>query len=713
VGAADLLFEIGVEELPALYIPPVLEQIERVARAGLEDLRLPFDGLETYATPRRLAVLVRSLTEHQPSHEEVAQGPAARIAWDSAGAPTAALIGFCRGKGVDPSSVHRVQTPKGEYVVVTIRDPGKPAIDVLPALLGTLTAGLQFPKAMRWRVGDEARFARPVRWLVALLGSRVVPVEVFGLKAGRLSRGHRFLSAGPVEIKSAAQYVETLRKARVMVDQRERKAAIESDLMKVALPGVPEPDEDLVGINVFLVEWPYVFKGVLPDFGALPNEVIIKALREHQRCFAVAMDVVSGSLKHEFLAVRNGDAHGIEHVRKGNASVLAARLADAHFYWNTDLKRTLDQQVEALRGVVWLEGLGTLRDKAERLQSLGACLAARLCPDEAETVSRAALLCKTDLVSEMIGSGKEYASLEGIIGAYYAKEAGESESVWRAIYEHYRPQGRDDNLPDTHAATILSIADKLDHVAGAFVSGRVPSGSEDPYGVRRAGNGVVRILVEQSRHLDLRDATLEATRPFFVADPDLPQAEIMKKLGEFWRSRVEAALEERGIPYDLCDAALEAQVQLDGSNRPRPGWIDPGDCLKRARVLTEFRDDRRFRPLVILFKRVGNILKAATEPLPTSLDRDRLGEAAERTLLDALEQARDRTAALWQRRAYGEILPVLLEMEQAIHGFFDRVLVNVDDTPIRLNRLRLLAEVRELFSRGWDLSKVVVEGERG
>jgi glycyl-tRNA synthetase beta chain len=336
-----------------------------------------------------------------------------------------------------------------------------------------------------------------------------------------------------------------------------------------------------------------------------------------------------------------------------------------------------------------------------------------LCPGETEAVLRAALLCKTDLVSEMIGSGKEYASLEGIIGAYYAREAGESKPVFRAIYEHYRPRGRDDDLPLSEAGSVLSIADKLDHVAGAFVAGRVPSGSEDPYGVRRAGNGVVRILVEQSRHLDLRDATLEATRPFFVADADLPQAEIMKKLGEFWRSRVEAALEERGIPYDLCDASLEAQEQLDGSNRPRPGWIDPGDCLKRARVLTDFRGDQRFRPLVILFKRVGNILRTTSEPLPTSLDRDRLGEAAERTLLDALEQARDHTAALWQRQAYGEILPVLLEMEQAIHGFFDHVLVNVDDAPTRLNRLRLLAEVRELFSRGWDLSKVVVEGERG
>jgi len=244
------------------------------------------------------------------------------------------------------------------------------------------------------------------------------------------------------------------------------------------------------------------------------------------------------------------------------------------------------------------------------------------------------------------------------------------------------------------------------------VAGKAPSGSEDPFGVRRAGNGVVRIAIGQGRHLDLREATLEATAPFFAADQELPQAALVKQLGEFWRGRVEAALEQEGIAYDTREAALEAQVQLEGAGRARPGWIDPCDCLERARVLGGFRDDARFEPLVILFKRVGNILKAATEPLPASLDRARLTETAERGLLAALETARERTAPLWQRRAYGDVLPALLELEGAIHGFFDDVMVNVEDAPTRLNRLRLLAEVRELFLRGWDLSKVVVEGER-
>jgi glycyl-tRNA synthetase beta chain len=281
-----------------------------------------------------------------------------------------------------------------------------------------------------------------------------------------------------------------------------------------------------------------------------------------------------------------------------------------------------------------------------------------------------------------------------------------------AIAEHYRPRGAGDALPATAAGTMLALADKLDHVAGAFVGGKVPSGSEDPYGVRRAGNGVVRILIEQERHLDLRDATMESTRPFYAADPDLPQAEIMKRLGEFWRGRVEAALAERGVPYDSAAAAIEARVALDGG-RTRPGWIDPCDALRRARALEAFRDDPRFEPLAILFKRVGNILRAATETLPAALDPARLVEPEERALHAALERARQATAPLWTRRDYPALIPALLEMEQAIHTFFDQVLVNAEDLAVRVNRLRLLAEVRDLFLRGWDLSKVVVEGEKG
>jgi glycyl-tRNA synthetase beta chain len=708
----DLLFEIGVEELPASYLPPALEQLESGARQGLRELRLAFGDLCVYGSPRRLALFVNDLSDQQADHEELAMGPATRVAFDAAGQPTRALLGFCQGKGVDVSAVRRIETARGEYVAVQVRHSGRPAAEVLPELLQGLGTRLQFPKSMRWTVdGAESRFARPVRWLVCLLGDQVVPLRAFGLEAGRQTRGHRFLAREAVEVPQPDHYLTALERAQVLADHRARALALGEQIERLAREagGRLVADDQLRDTVNFMLEWPTAFAGAFDArYLDLPREVVVTALREHQSFFAI--ENAAGRLLPRFVAVRDGDERGLERVRKGNQDVLAARLEDARFYWETDLRHPPSERVESLAGVVWMEGLGTLRDKAARLESLAAWMAERLAPAAADHARRAALLCKTDLLSEMIGSGKEYASLEGVIGGHYARRAGEPEAVAAAIAEHYRPRGPADALPATEAGAVLSLADKIDHVAGAFVAGQVPSGSEDPYGVRRAGNGVVRILIEQQRHLDLRDASMEATRPFFTADIDLPHAEIMKKLGVFWRGRVEAALEERGVAYDTREAALEAQVQLDGAARPRPGWIDPCDCWRRAEVLAAFRGDARFEPLVILFKRVGNILKAATEPLPPALDIERLGEEAERELLAALERTRGRTRALWQRRAYQEILPELLDMEGAIHGFFDRVMVNVEDAPTRLNRLRLLAEVRELFVRGWDLSKVVVEG---
>ena len=709
--ALDLLFEIGVEELPSSYVPPALEQMERMTREGLAELRLEFGSLETWGTPRRLTVRVRGVAPRQADHREEAQGPAVKVAYDAEGNPTRALLGFCQGKGVAPSAVRRVQTPKGEYVAVTVEHKGRAASEVLPAMLAGLATRLQFPKTMRWIVGDDTRFARPVRWLTALLGDRVLPVKAFGLKAGRLTRGHRFLHAKPVALRSAADYAGALEKACVVADHSARAQRLEKQLERAARDagGRVVADPELVEINNFLLEWPTVFAGAFDGrFLELPREVIVTALREHQRFFAV--EDSKGQLRPAFLAARNGDVRGLAKVRKGNQDVLVARLEDARFYWETDLAHPPAARIEALAGVVWMEGLGTLRDKAARLESLSGWLAERLAPASADAARRAALLCKTDLLSEMIGSGKEYASLEGVIGGYYARHAGESEAVATAIAEHYRPRGAGDALPGSDAGAILSLADKLDHVAGAFVAGKVPSGSEDPYGVRRAGNGVIRVLIEQARHLDLRDATMEMTRAFFAADPELAQAQIMQKLGEFWRGRVEAALEERGLPYDVREAALEAQRAVDGA-KSRPGWTDPRDCLERAEVLLAFRNDTRFEPLVVLFRRVGNILKAATETLPGNLDRDRLAENAERELLGSLERASGSTRPLWERRAYPEILPALLEMEHPIHDFFDHVMVNVDDLPTRINRLQLLADVRALFMRGWDLSRIVVQGE--
>ena len=708
-----LLVEIGCEELPAGYVPPALEQLERGARTMLADLRLAHGDVATYGTPRRLALEVRDVAERQPDMNEEAVGPAVKVAFDADGKPTKALLGFCGGKGVDVSTVRRVATPRGEYVAVTVHRAGQNAADVLPAALATLAQRVTFPKSMRW-LDDDTRYGRPVRWLVALLGAEVLRVRAFGLEAGKESRGHRFLAPAAVDVAKPDAYLATLEKQFVLADPVERMRRVLHGLEALAhqAGGRVVPDTELIEINNFLVEWPTAYAGRFDaKYLDLPREVIVTALREHQRFFAV--EDAHGKLLPTFLAIRNGDERGLDTVTRGSEEVLVARLEDARFYWQTDLQHAPAERVEALAHVVWMEGLGTLRDKATRLQTLGGWLAERLAPGEKANVERAALLCKVDLLGEMIGSGKEYASLEGIMGGHYARRAGESEAVATAIAEHYRPRGAGDAGPASDAGAVLALADKLDHVAGAFVAGKVPSGSEDPYGVRRAGNGAVRILIEQSRHLDLQDATMQATAWFFHANPELAQAEVMKKLREFWRGRVEAALEEGGITYDAREAALEARLPMgDAPGRTRPGWIDPCDCLERARTLASFRADQRFEPLVVLFKRVANILAKATEALPAAVDRSRLAEPVEQKLAASLERARERTAPLWQRRAYAEILPALLEMEHDIHEFFDDVMVNVDDAAVRLNRLRLLADVRELFARGWDLSRVVVEGER-
>jgi glycyl-tRNA synthetase beta chain len=668
-------------------------------------------GVRTFGTPRRLTLLVHRVEERQADLDEEAMGPAAKVAFDAEGRPTRALLGFCAGKGVEASAVRRVETPKGEYVAVTVHHAGKPAAEVLPAVLAGVARALQFPKSMRWDAGDY-RFGRPVRWLVALLGKDVLPLDAFGLAAGRTTFGHRFLHPATLPVREPAGYLDSLRKGRVLADPDERRRTLVEQVVAAASErgGRVVADDELTDIVNYLVEWPTAVTGGFAErYLELPREVIVTALREHQRFFAV--EKPDGTLLPSFITVRNGDARGLETVRKGNEDVLVARLEDARFYWDTDLKHKPAELVEKLAGVVWMEGLGSLREKAARLESLAGWLSERLEPTARDAAMRAALLCKTDLLGEMIGSGKEYASLEGIMGGHYARRAGESEAVAVAIAEHYLPRGAGDEPPFSAAGALLALADKLDHVAGAFVAGKAPSGSEDPYGVRRAANGAIRILIERDWALDLRAAAMEVTRPYFAADPDLPQAEIMKKLGEFLRSRVDTALEDRALAYDVREAALEARILMDGV--ARPGWCDPADALARARALEGFRGDPRFTPLVILFKRVSNILKAATDPLPPALDTVRLADAREQALLAATELARGRTAERWGKRDYAAILPELLGMGDAIHGFFDHVMVNVEDAAVRANRLRLLADVRELFLRGWDLSKVVVEGERG
>jgi len=695
---ADFLLEIGVEELPSIYAPPAAEALEKGIGEELADLRLTHKGLRSYATPRRLAVHVQGLMLRQPDVDEEALGPSVKAAYDSDGKPTQALLGFARGKGIDLTAVRRVKNEKGEYVAATVRVKGKDARDVLPGLIERRVAALPFPKSMRWsREAPAFRFARPVRWVVALLDGDVVSARVAGLAAGRETRGHRFLAPAAIAIERPDRYAALLEGAHVVPDAARRLETLWAAARAAARAGggVLVEDHELAEINNFLVEKPVAALGRFDaSFLDLPREVIVTAMREHQRYFAV--EGSDGRLRPCFVAILNGNAKNLAGIVRGNERVLQARLDDARFYWDADLRKSPGDRVEDLAGITWLEGRGSMLDKARRVEALAGWLASRWDPSAEAAARRAALLMKTDLLGEMIGSGKEFASLEGLMGSYYAQRHGEAAATVAAIREHVLPRYVDDPLPQSPAGAILSAADRIDSVAGYFLAGKIPSGSEDPYGVRRAANGVVRLALEQKRSLDLAQATERALAGYGGAAP----AEVSAALGDFWRGRVELALGDRGVAYDEAATVLDADL----------GYRDPLDALARASALAAHRREASFQTLVIGYKRVANILRAEKDA-PANAAGATWSHPAEKNLAEALTGARKKADAAYERRDYPAVLDVLLGMREAIDAFFTDILINDPKDPSgRLRRLGLLSEVRALFARGYDLSKIVVEG---
>ncbi len=712
--SSDLLYEIGVEEIPASYIEPALAALAETVAAKLKEERLEFGAIERYATPRRFTLIVRGLAPEQRELERVALGPAAAVAFDAAGEPTAAARGFARGQGVPVETLERVATDKGEYVAARVRRPGLAAAAVVPAILAAATRTMPFPRTMRWTSSD-LRFARPIRWLVALLGGDVLPLALDGISAGRETRGIRFHGAGPFAVRSADDYLRVTAENGVVLDPGERRRRIEVTLATAAreVGGRVVADPDLLAEVTHLVACPSVVCGSFdPSFLDLPRDVVTTAMRAHQRYFAVeeagGAAAGNGRLVNHFLCVVNGPLGGeggldLGRVRGGHERVLRARLEDARFYWQRDLARGIEGRDGELAGVVWQEGLGTLADKTRRLVDLGVMIASSWDQALEPIVRRAALLSKVDQVSEMVRDGKEFTGLQGRIGAEYARAAGEPDLVCRAIADQYSPRGAEDKLPETLAGSVLAVADKLDHVVGAFVAGKVPSGSEDPFAVRRAANGILRNLVEADRHVSLEallSRALELFRPFLG---DRNAAAVREQLGEFFAQRLDAFLAERGIRYDLADATVAGSMD------------DPADVRHRAEALAAYSTSPNFAPLVIGYKRVANILRGpqggAPPPIPP-LDPAALSEPAERALHAAAASAHRAIAAHRAARRFGDALAVLLELRSPIDRFFDQVMVMVEDPDVRGRRLALLAAVRDLFTGTWDLSRVVVEGDR-
>jgi glycyl-tRNA synthetase beta chain len=691
---ADLLFEIGSEEIPAGFLPPALRQLEEDLAKALDDARLAHGEVRAVGTPRRLAVWARAVAPRQADATTQALGPAVQAAFDAEGKPTAAALGFARSQGVEVGALKRIATPKGERLGVEKVEEGRPAAQVLPAILERLVAGVRFRKAMRW--GDEAvTFARPVRWMAALLGGRPLAVRYGDVESGKVTYGHRFLAPRPIALRGTPEdYVQKLRRAAVLVDPAERKAAVEKELARaVRKAGRVRPDEALVEQVTNLVESP---TGVLGEFEAsnlaLPPEVVISEMRNHQRYFAV-LDA-AGQLTNRFVAVSGTAVKDPKVARHGFERVLRARLADARFFFEEDRRRRLEERVADLGRRTYQAKLGTELQRVERIERIALALAGALGLDvEPALVSRAARLAKADLGTGMVG---EFPELQGVMGGHYARLEGEPAAVADAIEDHYKPIGAAEDMPRGDLGAVVGLADRLHQLAGIFGVGEKPTGAADPFGLRRAALGAVRIVLDRGWHLSLRDAVRAAISSLDGVRLALEPGKLEAQVLDFVRGRVKALWSERA-DADLVDAVLAA------------GSDDLVDARKRLDALAEVKTRPDFVPLAVAFKRVANIQEKAQGAGGGAVDAGLLREDAERDLLAALERVEREAAGLREQRDYPATLRAVASLKPAVDRFFDDVLVMADDAALRDNRLALMKRVGALFADVADFRKIQAE----
>jgi glycyl-tRNA synthetase beta chain len=689
--AKDLLLEIGTEELPWGAVQDGRIQLAENAATMLERERLGYEGVAVYSTPRRLALLVRGLDERQEDKESEVRGPSREAAYDDGGKPTKAAEGFARSKGVRVDDLEIRGTEKGDFVYAVVREEGKPTLEVLPVILDALIRSLSFRKSMRWGNG-EFRFARPVRWILTLCGDEVVPVDFEGLAAGRMSRGHRFLSPGEVKIADTGIYLQSLRDAYVLADEEERRQAILAGVEEVTAGGVMRavPETDTLDEVVDLVEYPHVIMGGFEErFLELPREVLETAMQEHQRYFPVEDE--GGKLAAAFLVVHNGDPAQADLIRVGNERVLRARLEDASFFFHEDLRVSLEERLEELKPVVWQARLGSMYDKSQRLRELcgDICDRAHLASEVKERAERAALLCKSDLVTSMVN---EFPSLQGTMGRIYAREGGEDEATAMAVEEHYRPRFSGDDPPQTVEGTVLSLAEKADNLAGCFGAGLAPTGSEDPYALRRQAQAVMSILVEARMHLDFTAVLEGAASGLGFSDP----LGVADEVGDFCRQRWRSMLISEGFDYDLVAAVLPLAVE------------DPYDARVRLEAMQKARSDGLLQKAYTGFERCFNLSRKAEV---AGLDEALLTEDAEKKLYSRLVWAQDPLREHMDAGEHDAALGVLLEMAPDVDRFFEEIFVMGDDERLRDNRLALLGDVADLFMEFADFSEIVTEGD--
>ncbi len=687
--SAPFLLEVGTEEIPA-----------RMAQRGADTLREALaqlvanrgvEGVEWHSavTPRRLAVWTHSLPLRQPDRSETVLGPPARVAYRD-GEPTPAAHGFARKLGVDVADLVVEDTPRGPYVAVHRHVPGRPLSEILGEALPGILGKLPWPKSMRWGSG-RTPFVRPIHWMCCVLDGEVVDFEFAGVRSGNLSRGHRFAAPEPFTASAPGEWFEALRARYVEPLPEIRRARIEERARELAaeIGGTPQLDAALVDEITHLVEWPLPARG---EFAAshleLPPEVLVAAMCDHQRYIPVRNEA-NGALLPAFVVVANTPVRDMAVVVRGNERVLAARLSDARFFWETDRKHRLEHFVDSLRGRVWLEGLGTMRDKVERLQRIAAAIAERVAPEAREAAARAAFLSKADLDTEMVG---EFPELQGIMGSWYAQADGEPEDVARAIREHYLPRGPADELPASTTGAIVALADRADNLAGCFGLGLTVSGAQDPYGLRRATLGVLRILLDRAWPLpvhDLVEIAIEAYGDTLPRQAD----EVAETVLDFFRGRARSYFGAR-YPVDLVDAVLAS------------GSTDVRSIAGRLEALAARRDSADFEPLILGFKRVSNILRKQGQGAQSADATGPWDEPAEAALFEAMVAAEPAVDAALREGRWQDAVDALLALKAPIDRFFDDVLVMAPDPAVRRRRLGLLARLREVFLRVADLSRV-------
>lgn len=689
-----LLLEIGTEEIPAGYIKPALDAIETNLLEKLDKARISHGSAKTLATPRKLAIQIENVASQQTPETSEITGPPQKVAYDDQGRPTVAAVKFAEKVGVEVDALTIKETAKGAYLCATSTDTGRPSIELLVQMLPSVIQATPFPKKMRW--GDlSLEFARPIHSLLALLGDTVVPFELEGIVSDRFSHGHVFMRPGKIEIIEPSIYVDALAQKYVQIETQARRDAIEQDVQNIAqkLGGLVLPDEELLDTVTNLVEYPFVVAGEFDaKFLELPDEVLITAMREHQKYFAVTD--AQNRLMPYFITVSNTQARDLELVAKGNERVLRARLEDARFFYHSDLKVSMDAWVEKLKTVLFQEQLGSVHEKVVRVSKLAEYIAETVEPgtDLKKIASRSAILCKADLVSQMV---VEFTKLQGVMGRVYADKGGEPDGVAQAIEEHYRPTYSGGPLPQSKVGAILSIADKIDSIGGFYAVGLIPTGGADPYALRRQGIGIIQIMLDQNFTISLRDLiykSLSGVQTKCKQDVEV----VTEKIAIFLQNRMAHLLTEDGFSKDV----IAAIISVSSDNIP--------NVWNKVRALEALKAKPDFTPLAVAFKRVVNIIKksADSSAADSSVNTERFVDKSEADLYEAYNQVAGEVADHLKQDRFEEALLKIASLRDPVDAFFDKVMVMDKDLSLRENRLALLKQIADLFAKFADFSKL-------